>query len=844
MFGFLKKWRNAKLVRPLTMFAKLVWLTTAKVEEWSDDEIQGKRAEYNTLVASGADVNDLLPEMFAVVYVAVVRKLKITPYESQLMAGLVLFNGSIAEMGTGEGKTLAAVFAAYARAAMGMAVHVSTANSYLAGRDATAMKPVYEALGLSVGALNAEQVGELKQRVYACDVVYGTHQDFAQDFLRDNLVQHPALRMQHALDFVIVDEADATLIDDARTPVIITASSDAKHEDYRIALNVARALVRTGGEDDKGDFYIDQSIKRAVLTERGYGMAAMHFANAGLLPESNPDALFQEENHHLLHKLGYALSALYIYHRDQHYVIKDGEMVLVDALTGRLLPGRKWDSGLQQALEMVEGLPLSPETHLLAATSLQSYYRQYGVLAGMTGTAETDAEEFLTVYALEVVTIPPNKPVIRQDLPDRLFRNQEKKLDALVEDIFQRHTLGQPVLIGTTSIAQSEALSARLTSLGLPHEVLNAKEHMREADIIAAAGRPKAITVSTNMAGRGVDIVLGGNFNTLLMAKLEELGAEAWNALDGAAQKAIYEAVGAEHEAIAAQVKAAGGLHVIGMERYESRRQDRQLQGRAGRQGDPGSSQFFLAKDDPLIENYAGDTIRNTLAALDVKEGDSLEYNMVKAMVDGAQRQAEAASAMARKQMLKYDDVLTSQRNAIYGQRNHMLEGNELPNMVDALTLDFATNLVDQCLPRDEMPENWEVERMVAELTELGIQLDLSGASTSNGVIHAIRRTDPDEVVKAVYQAIKAKQQVLLNSVPESQQVSALMFVAINALDRNWMLHLEELENMRKGIYLRGFANQDPLQAYKRDAYRMFEEMLDNIRKDVVKDTLIWQLTE
>lgn len=836
MLKMLTRWQSRRKLKPLQRLLAEVNALESSVQPLSDEELFGKTAHFKADLAGGVPLDTLLPSAFAVVREVAVRVLKRRPYDTQVMGAVGLYTGAIIEMGTGEGKTLTAPFAAYAHFLQGNPVHISTANEYLAQRDASMMQRVYAQLGMSVGALRADQSPQLKQQVYQCDVVYGTHIEFAMDYLRDNLVRNPSHRVQRGRGLVIVDEADAALIDDARTPVVVSAFVQADEHLYNTVATIAKDMRRTTDDSGDGHFYVDHLVRSALLTDAGYEYAAQRLAGAGLIPSGEPDAAYDPQYQHLLHRLTSALTAHHMLHKEQHYVVQDGQLVLVDALTGRLLPGRRWDSGLQQAMEAKEGLPISPEGHNLGSISLQYYFRMYPCLSGMTGTATSDAEELLSVYGTPVIEIPPNRPSQRIDEPDRLYRTAAEKFEAVIADIQQAHAKGQPVLVGTGSIAQSEQLAERLTALGLPNEVLNARQHAREAEIIAQAGRPGAITVSTNMAGRGVDIMLGGNANLDVYRLQTEMGEEAWNALSFEERAALVDAAQAEQAARAEQVRAVGGLRVIGLERYETRRMDRQLRGRAGRQGDPGSTCFYLCFEDPLIENFAGEQIRAMLTMLDVKPGDELEAKMLMRVVDSAQRQMEGRSAGMRKQLVQYDNVLSSQRKAIYELRDSLLDAADLHEFLGKLRKEFGARLIEMYVNEQAMPEEWDFRGLRKALEPFKVTLPQTDES--------LRDLESETIAELVQDALEARHEHAFAQADDEQSTRAELYVALGTIDRYWIAHLDELDQLRKGIGLRSYAKDDPRRAYQKDAFEMFSTMLDTIRYEIVLAVLTWFPTD
>lgn len=833
MLKILNRWtQRRKLKAPRAVLAKVNALEP-QFEALSFDALRARFPDFKSRIASGKSVDDLLPEIFAAVREGAKRVLRMRAYDVQVMGAMALCQGAIAEMATGEGKTLTAAFAVYVQHLKGLPVHVCTANEYLAQRDANSLLPLYSLLGLKVGVIRSGQPREEKQLVYSCDVVYSTHQFFAMDYLADHLVRHPNEILQlRGRGFVLVDEADSVLIDEARTPIVLTANRPVDTSLYTTVAGWAQSLKRAADADGEGDFWIDGKDRQAVLTERGYDVVNRLLIEAGYLSAEETEH-YTGEHQHLLQKVTAALAAKYILHRDQHYVVQNGAIVLVDAMTGRLLPGRSWDAGLQQALEAKEGLVLSPESVVLGRMTLQNYFKLYKGIAGMTGTATAEAEELAATYGLGVVEIPTNKPCIRIDEPDRFYRTQSAKMAAVIEDIVRRHEKGQPVLIGTASIEQSEELSQRLTDLGLSHEVLNARQHEREADIIAQAGVWGSITVSTNMAGRGVDIILGGNPDRELHRRWVEMGEAAWDALSAEEQKGIVDEIRAEQALAAEKVRSVGGLHIIGMERYESRRMDRQLRGRAGRQGDPGSTCFYISFEDPLVENFAGERIRAFLAQLDVKPGDELEVTMVRKAVDGAQRQVEARGYDARKALMQYDAVLNDQRRVFYAQRDEILVSTETHSWLSRLRDEQAELLCERYAPETQVSEGWDLEGLSKALARFAVTLAPEDA---------LRNLEADELLAKVKALLAERHAQAASQVPSEALANAERYVVLGAMDQNWFGHLEVLDELRRGIHLRVHAKEDPQQAYKKEAFQLFEKLLDAIRTDMVGTALTWKL--
>ena len=838
MFKRITKWKKERKLKAYRALVERVAHTDPanrmKGSELTDDELRARFAELKDRVDVGNSIDELLPSVFAHVREAAQRTLGIRAYDVQIMGALALCNGGVAEMATGEGKTLTAAFAAFVQFLQDKQVHIHTANDYLAERDANALLKLYRMMGMNVGVVRLEQSREDKQLVYSCDVVYGTTTAFAMDYLADHLARHPNEVVQvRGLGFALVDEADSVLIDEARVPVVLTAARAADATLFQTLAALAKTLTRAVDKEGEGHFFVDGKDRQVVLTEAGYDVVNAALIEAGLLP-ADENKHYAFEHQQLLQKVSVTLGAHHLLHRDQHYIVQDGAIVIVDELTGRLVPNRSWDGGMQQALEAKEGLALSPETQVLGRVTLQHFFKLYQGLAGMTGTAATEAEELMAVYGLDVIQIPTNKPRVRIDEPDRFYRTQAAKMDAVVADIEARHAKGQPVLVGTASIEQSEQLSAILSAKGLVHEVLNAREHAREADIIAQAGAPGAITVSTNMSGRGVDIILGGNPDGELRRRWYAMGADAWNELTGAEQKAIVDEIRG-HCAIAAEaVRLAGGLHIIGMERYESRRMDQQLRGRAGRQGDPGSTCFYISFEDPLVENFAGEKIRGILAQLDIKAGDELESKLVKNAIDSAQRQVEGRAADVRKQLISFDEVVNKQRLVMYAQRDAILNSENLHDWIVQLRDEQAELLVARYAAENEIPEGWDLAGLRRALQDYGVQLQWTDAQLR----------EHDDLRGLVQAELATQHNAAAAQVPAASLNNAERYVVLTMLDQNWFAHLDDLAELRRGINLRVHAKQDPQQEYKKDAFKAFEALLDDIKVGMVTRALTWRLSQ
>ncbi len=833
-FNFLTKIfgsRNDRLLKNYRKTVERISSLESQVQGLSDEALRGKTEEFKQRVAQGETLDALLPEAFAVVREGSKRVMKMRHFDVQMLGGMALHEGKIAEMRTGEGKTLTATLPVYLNALAGKGVHVVTVNDYLASRDAAWMGRLYNFLGLSVGVNSPQVSREEKQAAYRADITYGTNNEFGFDYLRDNMVYEPGDRVQRGLYYAIVDEVDSILIDEARTPLIISGQAEDHTELYLAMTRVVPLLTRQEGEADPrtgegvikaGDFTVDEKSHQVFLTEGGHENAERILSSMGLIPEGA--SLYDPANIQLLHHLYAGLRAKHIYHRDQHYVVQGGEVVIVDEFTGRLMSGRRWSDGLHQAVEAKEGVQIQAENQTLASITFQNYFRLYGKLSGMTGTADTEAYEFQEIYGLETVVIPPNRPSRRDDQLDRVYKTTQEKYDAAIADIRECHERGQPVLVGTTSIENSEIIDKLLEHAKLPHQVLNAKQHAREADIVAQAGRPGMITIATNMAGRGTDIVLGGNVEKLVEA------VEANEALDEAAKQAqvhtLREAWQGEHE----KVKALGGLRIIATERHESRRIDNQLRGRSGRQGDPGSSRFYLSLDDPLMRIFAGERVKAIMDRLKMPEGEAIEAGMVTRSIESAQRKVEARNFDMRKQLLEYDDVSNDQRKVIYQQRNDIMDADRLDSQIAALREGCFTDLVRQYVPVESVEEQWDLASLEQQLREqwqieLPLQSQLSEAESL---------TDEDileKVVTAAHQAFADK----LQQIGEENFLQFERMVLLQSIDSHWREHLSALDYLRQGIHLRGYAQKQPKQEYKREAFELFGQMLDSVKNEVTR---------
>ncbi|MDM7456293.1 MAG: preprotein translocase subunit SecA [Tepidimonas sp.] len=797
----------------------------------SDEQLQAKTAEFRQRLANGESLDALLPEAFATVREASKRVMGMRHFDVQLMGGIALHQGKIAEMRTGEGKTLTATLPVYLNALTGKGVHVVTVNDYLASRDAQWMGKLYHWLGLSVGVNLPLMPREQKQAAYAADITYGTNNEYGFDYLRDNMVYEARDRVQRGLNYAIVDEVDSILIDEARTPLIISGQAEDHTELYQRIKTLVPSLTRQEGEADPrtgegiitpGDFTVDEKSHQIHLTEQGHEHAEQLLARAGLLPEGA--SLYDPANITLLHHLVTALKAEHLYHRDQHYVVQNGEIVIVDEFTGRLMVGRRWSDGLHQAVEAKEGVAIQPENQTLASITFQNYFRLYGKLAGMTGTADTEAYEFQEIYGLETVVIPPNRPSQRRDEQDRVYKTTAEKYQAVIADIRDCHERGQPVLVGTSSIENSEVIAQLLQREGLPHEVLNAKQHAREAEIVAQAGRPGAITIATNMAGRGTDIVLGGNLEKMIAA------IEADASLDEATRAQRIEALRAQWQADHEKVKQLGGLRIIGTERHESRRIDNQLRGRAGRQGDPGSSRFYLSLDDPLMRIFAGDRVRAIMDRLKMPEGEAIEAGIVTRSIESAPRKVVARNFDIRKQLLEYDDVANDQRKVIYQQRNDILDAQDLSAQVAALREGCLTDLVRQYVPAGSVEEQWDIAGLQRALAdEYGLAVDLAGE------LERAEAMDDEDIVRRVVEAGHAAYEAKVALAGRAAFTPFERVVLLQTLDSHWRDHLSALDYLRQGIHLRGYAQKQPKQEYKREAFQLFAQMLDGVRDEVTR---------
>ena len=823
--------RNDRLLKQYRKTVERINALEAGLEGLTDEELRGKTQAFRDRVQAGESLDALLPEAFAVVREGAKRVMKMRHFDVQLIGGMTLHQGKIAEMRTGEGKTLTATLAVYLNALSGKGVHVVTVNDYLAGRDAQWMGRLYNFLGLSVGVNLPNMSREDKQAAYAADITYGTNNEYGFDYLRDNMVYEAHDRVQRVLNYAIVDEVDSILIDEARTPLIISGQAEDHTSMYLAIKQVVPLLTKQEGEEDprtgqgiivRGDFTVDEKSRQVFLTEQGHEKAEQVLSQLGLIPEGA--SLYEPANITLMHHLNAALRAQHLYHRDQHYVLQDGEIVIVDEFTGRLMAGRRWSDGLHQAVEAKEGVQIQAENQTLASITFQNYFRLYGKLSGMTGTADTEAYEFQEIYGLETVVIPPHRKNLRADQLDRVYKTAQEKYKAAIDDIRECHERGQPVLVGTSSIENSELISQLLTQAKLPHQVLNAKQHAREADIVAQAGRAGMITIATNMAGRGTDIVLGGNIEKDIQA------VEADEALTPEQREARVAQLREQWQQDHAKVKELGGLRIIATERHESRRIDNQLRGRSGRQGDPGSSRFYLSLDDPLMRIFAGDRVRAIMDRLKMPEGEAIEAGIVTRSIESAQRKVESHNFDIRKQLLEYDDVSNDQRKVIYQQRNDILDASDLNAQMASLREGCFTDLVRQYVPAESVEEQWDLpalEKVLAEEWQVPVQLQARLAASDN-------LTD-DDILEQVNEAANAQFQAKLDAVGEANFTSFQKMVLLQSIDTHWRDHLSALDYLRQGIHLRGYAQKQPKQEYKREAFELFGMLLDAVRNEVTR---------
>ncbi len=819
--------RNERLLKQFRKTVQVINALEADLKKLSDDELKGKTEQFKDRVKNGTPLDEILPEAFAVVREASQRVLGMRHFDVQLIGGMVLHQGKIAEMRTGEGKTLMATLPAYLNALTGNGVHVVTVNDYLASRDAEWMGRVYKFLGLSVGCNLSQMPHDEKQAAFAADITYGTNNEFGFDYLRDNMVQQPPERVMRGQYFAIVDEVDSILIDEARTPLIISGQADDNAELYQQINRLAPRLTKQEEEEGPGDFSVDLKAHSVTMTEAGHEKAEQLLADAGLLQAGA--SLYDPSNILLVHHLYAALRAHSLYHKDQHYVVNDGEIVIVDEFTGRMMTGRRWSEGLHQAVEAKEGVKIQSESQTLASITFQNYFRLYKKLSGMTGTADTEAYEFQHIYNLETVIVPTHQKMIRDDRMDQVYQTAREKHQAMITDIKNCYERGQPVLLGTTSIENSELLSSLLDKEKLPHQVLNAKQHAKEAGIVVQAGRPKMITIATNMAGRGTDIVLGGNPDPEIQAIKNDAN------LSEEEKNGRVAAIRSEWQLRHDLVIKEGGLHIIGSERHESRRVDNQLRGRSGRQGDPGSSRFYLSLEDPLLKIFASDRVAAIMQRLKMPEGEAIEHSWVTRAIENAQRKVEARNFDIRKQLLEYDDVANDQRKVIYQQRNELLESTDITETITAMRNDVLSAEATVYIPAESVEEQWDAPGLEkALLSEFNIKMPVADWIKQEPTL--------DEE--------KIKTRILENAAREYEEKFALVEhkeyvrqfergVMLQTLDNHWREHLAALDHLRQGIHLRGYAQKNPKQEYKREAFELFSGLLDVVKREVTQKLML-----
>ncbi len=822
--------RNQRLLKQYGRTVARINALEPAISALSNEALRAKTDEFRKRFADGTTLDELLAEAFAVVREAGVRTLKMRHFDVQLVGGMVLHAGKIAEMRTGEGKTLMSTLPAYLNAIAGRGVHIVTVNDYLAQRDADWMGRLYGFLGLTVGVNLSQLESDRKRAAYQADITYGTNNEFGFDYLRDNMAMHVEDRYQRGLNFAIVDEVDSILIDEARTPLIISGQAEDRTELYHRMNEVAPLLTRQAEEEGEGDFWVDEKNHQILLSEAGHAHAEEILVRVGLLPEGA--SLYEPTFINLVHHLYAALRAHHLFHRDQQYVVQNSEVIIVDEFTGRLMQGRRWSDGLHQAVEAKENVPIQSENQTLASITFQNYFRMYSRLSGMTGTADTEAYEFQEIYGLETVVVPTHRPMIREDRLDQVFRTSKEKYNAIIEDIKDCHKRGQPVLVGTTSIESSELLSGMLKQAGdLPHQVLNAKQHAREAEIIAQAGRPKMVTIATNMAGRGTDIVLGGN-----VEKQCEF-IEAAEGMDPAEKNRRIETIKNEWQQLHDLVIREGGLHIIGTERHESRRVDNQLRGRSGRQGDPGSSRFYLSLEDPLLRIFAGERINKIMVMLKMPEGEAIEHRMVTNSIESAQRKVEARNFDIRKQLLEYDDVSNDQRRTIYQLRNELMDSKDVSERITDLREGVITALFRTHVPAESVEEQWDIPALEKSLAA-DFQLQLP--------IRDWLEKEPDLTDEAVLERIIGKSnESYAAKIPPGAEDSFHQYeryVMLQILDSHWREHLAALDHLRQGIHLRGYAQKNPKQEYKREAFELFAAMLESVKLEVTRTLVAVQI--
>ena len=813
--------KNDREVKRMLKAVDAINRQESSLESLSDEALATKRDEFRERIASGETLNQVLPDAFAVCREVSKRTLGLRHFDVQMVGGMTLHEGRISEMRTGEGKTLVATLPAYLNAIEGKGVHVVTVNEYLASRDANWMRPLYEGLGLTVGVIASGQSLEDKRAAYAADITYGTNNEFGFDYLRDNMAFSPEGRVQRALSFAIVDEVDSILIDEARTPLIISGPADDHSERYKAINGIIPKLTEAKMAEDgesfevEGHYLLDEKNRSVELTEFGHEFIEAELADMELLDVG--DSLYNPANLALFHHVNAGLRAYTLFQRNVHYIIQDGQIVIVDEHTGRTMPGRRWSEGLHQAVEAKEGLEIQPESQTLASTTFQNYFRLYDRLSGMTGTADTEAYEFRQIYGLDVVVIPTNVPVKRIDHNDLVYMTMEEKFEAIVADVIAERDRGRPVLVGTASVEASEVLSQFLEKEGIQHNVLNAKQHEREAPIIAEAGRPGAITIATNMAGRGTDIMLGGNWQ----AEVAELDAPTDTQIESI--KTDWQA---RHDA----VLEAGGLHIIGSERHESRRIDNQLRGRSGRQGDPGSSRFFLSLEDDLMRIFASPRMRSIMQGLGMQRGEAIEHKMVTNAIEKAQKKVEGRNFDMRKQLLDYDDVANDQRTQVYAQRNELMDAEDLSDLVDAVRRDVFTSVVASYIPPQSLIEQWDIPGLTEEFAaQFGLEMPIQAWLDEDESLYE------ETLLEKIIAEATRRHDEKVGVVGEETMRRFEKQVLLQVLDHQWKEHLAAMDYLRQGIHLRGYAQKNPKQEYKREAFELFTSMLDQIKRESVR---------
>ncbi|ASM15271.1 MULTISPECIES: preprotein translocase subunit SecA [Serratia] len=811
--------RNDRTLRRMRKVVEQINRMEPDMEKLSDDELKAKTNEFRARLEKGESLDSLIPEAFAVVREASKRVFGMRHFDVQLLGGMVLNDRCIAEMRTGEGKTLTATLPAYLNALSGRGVHVVTVNDYLAQRDAENNRPLFEFLGLSIGINLPGMPAPAKREAYAADITYGTNNEYGFDYLRDNMAFSPEERVQRKLHYALVDEVDSILIDEARTPLIISGPAEDSSEMYIKVNKLIPKLIRQEKEDSdtfkgEGHFSVDEKARQVHLTERGLILIEEMLVDAGIMDEG--ESLYSPTNIMLMHHVTAALRAHVLFTRDVDYIVKDGEVIIVDEHTGRTMQGRRWSDGLHQAVEAKEGVEIQNENQTLASITFQNYFRLYEKLAGMTGTADTEAFEFSSIYKLDTIVVPTNRPMIRKDMPDLVYMTEKEKIGAIIEDIRERTAKGQPVLVGTISIEKSEVVSRELTKAGIDHKVLNAKFHAMEADIVAQAGQSGAVTIATNMAGRGTDIVLGGSWQAEV-ALLEEPTEEQIEAIKAAWKE--------RHDA----VLAAGGLHIIGTERHESRRIDNQLRGRSGRQGDAGSSRFYLSMEDALMRIFASDRVSGMMRKLGMKEGEAIEHPWVTKAIANAQRKVESRNFDIRKQLLEYDDVANDQRRAIYSQRNELLDVSDVSETIASIREDVFKSTIDNYITPQSLEEEWDIQGLEERLkNDFDLEMPIAQWLDKEPELH--EETLRERILENAKEQYQRKEEVVGSEMMRNFEKG----VMLQTLDSLWKEHLAAMDYLRQGIHLRGYAQKDPKQEYKRESFNMFATMLESLKYEVI----------